>query len=46
MKAQQDGLNTFREDHWWLDPHLVENLPIEIQRGKDSSPVMRSAGKI
>lgn len=46
VKAQQDGLNTLREDHWWLDPHLVENLPIEIQRGKDSSPVMRSAGKI
>ncbi|KAL4005412.1 hypothetical protein ACER0C_005125 [Sarotherodon galilaeus] len=32
VKAQQDGLNPLREDHWWLDPHLVENLPIEIQR--------------
>ncbi|CAI5665589.1 unnamed protein product [Oreochromis niloticus] len=32
VKAQQDGLNPLWEDHWWLDPHLVENLPIEIQR--------------
>ncbi|XP_030578806.1 patatin-like phospholipase domain-containing protein 2 [Archocentrus centrarchus] len=32
VKAQQRGLNTLEEGHWWLDPHLIENLSVNIQK--------------
>lgn len=33
--AQQNGLKPHQKGHWWLDPQLIENLPVAIKKGKD-----------
>lgn len=35
-KAQQSGLKPPQEEHFWLDPRLVESLPANIRKGKRS----------
>ncbi|XP_041853283.1 patatin-like phospholipase domain-containing protein 2 isoform X2 [Melanotaenia boesemani] len=30
--TKQCGLKKPQRDHWWLDPKLIENLPVNIQR--------------
>ncbi|KAM9754011.1 patatin-like phospholipase domain-containing protein 2 isoform 1-T1 [Menidia menidia] len=30
--AEPQGLKQAPADHWWLDPKLIENLPVSIQR--------------
>ncbi len=34
--TEQNGLKAPREEHWWLDPQLIQNLPVNIKKGKDS----------
>jgi len=28
------GVKTHEEEHRWLDPQLIENLPVNIQKGR------------
>ncbi|XP_039665986.1 patatin-like phospholipase domain-containing protein 2 [Perca fluviatilis] len=30
--AQQNGLKPHQKGHWWLDPQLIENLPVAIKK--------------
>lgn len=34
--TQQNGLKPVQKEHWWLNPQLIENLPVNIKKGKDS----------
>lgn len=36
--AEHNGPKAPQEEHWWLDPRLIENLPVNIKKGKDSHP--------
>lgn len=33
--TQQDGMKPHQEEHRWLDPQLIENLPVNIKKGKE-----------
>lgn len=33
--THQNGQKPPQEGHWWLDPRLVEQLPVNIRKGKD-----------
>ena len=33
--TQQNGKKAPQDEHRWLDPRLIEHLPINIKKGKD-----------
>lgn len=37
--TQQDGLKPAQKEHSWLDPQLIEKLPVNIRKGKDGKPL-------
>lgn len=33
--TQQKEIKTCQKEHFWLNPQLIEHLPVNIQKGKD-----------